>query len=822
MTPSPTDTILPADLPRALERVGGAFEVLSLDCFDTLLWRDCHAPGDVFAALGALNPGQRVAAEANARKFARTLRRRGEVSFAEIYDQAMPNASLEEVTEAIGKELEAEARTCFAFAPTVELMRAAKARGMRIAITSDTYLTAEQLARLIERSAGAEVAGLVDRVFTSCDAGISKHEGLLARVVKKMKCRPSTMLHVGDNRAADLDGARALGIPALHLVQFSETARQRLRLERASLALLGPRAGEVDGLQPHRALLAAHEPAIADPAQALGFSVLGPVFHAYDAWLREEAAALAGERGGRVHWLFMLRDGHLPHLVHRAGGEAASTARVEISRFAAVAASLTSDEAQDRHLGIEFGLNPSTLARQMLMSEEEIERVVGRPESERELAEASHSLRDELRSGKRRKITRRRARALAHRLIEHVRAACDPQPGDTLMLVDLGYNGSAQNGIDALLAQAFDCHVAGRYLLVREMHDSGLDKRGLVDASHFDPQFLEALCGNVAVLEQLATCELGSVVDYTPDGEPLRRESAVKGRQSQVREAVQEGCVRFARAALAPPVIRQRDEHAARGWREGAAHALARFMFLPQPHELEVVASFEHDVNLGSERMVTLFDTALAREGMRRRGLFYMKGSERMFLPAELAGETIETRLALMVQNMRGLGVTYADSVGEGIELEAIHFDARDASAQRIAARATHGGFHVARLPLKADGQGIALVIGGRIELVEIGSITRAPIASLRGTQSDAPPEPQEALFDRMREIAPRLLECLDREAAIVIPPRTDGARQDHGQQGMMIEIVFRPLRLAGEETPALGAAVKDGAQGRASNDAAA
>jgi len=813
MTNSTTDTILPADLPHALDRVGGPTEVLSLDCFDTLLWRDCHAPSDLFAALPGLTTGQRCAAEANARKLARTLKRRGEVTLTEIHDQAMPGASLGAVSEAIGAELDAEARACFAFAPTVELMRAAKARGMRIAIASDTYLTVAELTRLIERAAGEEVAGMIDRVFTSCDAGISKHEGLLARVVKAMKCRPGAMLHIGDNRAADLEGARALGIPALHLVQFGETTRQRLRLERASRALAQPAGKDVDGLQPHRAILSAHEQQVTDPAEALGFSVLGPVFHAFESWLRGEAAALEKAHGQRVHWLFMLRDGHLPHLVHRAAGEATSTARVEISRFVASAAALTTREAHDRHIGLEFGLNPSTLARQMLMDEDEIERIVGTPESEREMAEAAHRLLAELRSGRRRKLTIRRARALADRLVQHVRAACDPQPGDTLMLIDLGYNGSAQNGVDALLSGALDCHVAGRYLVLREMQASGLDKKALIDARHFDPQFLEALCGNVAVIEQLATCEMGSVVDYDDAGEPVRRESSVKGRQSQVREAVQRGCVRFARAALAAPVIRERDVHAQRGWREGAAHALSRFMFLPQPHELDIVASFEHDVNLGSERMVSLFDPELAREGLRRRGLFYMKGSERMFLPAELAGEAIEPRLALMVQAMRGLGLTYADSMGRGIELDAIHFDAREASVQRITTQATHDGFHVARLPLGAKGHGVALSLGARIAVAEIGTITRAPVASLGGALQDAPPEPVEALFDGMREIAPRVLECTRGDAAIVIPPRQAAG----DESAMMVEIVFRPLRHRGSEVSSLAAAVTG-----SMNDAAA
>ena len=71
-------------------------------------------------------------------------------------------------------------------------------------------------------------------------------------------------------------------------------------------------------------------------------------------------------------------------------------------------------------------------------------------------------------------------------------------------------------------------HVAGRYLLLREMDRPGLDKRGLISDEHYDPHALEALCANVAVLEQLSTTPMGSVIDYTPSGKPIRTENGIK------------------------------------------------------------------------------------------------------------------------------------------------------------------------------------------------------------------------------------------------------------------------------------------------------
>ena len=342
-----TDTILPHELPFALERAPQA-KILSLDCFDTLLWRDTHAPAGVFTALENVQQGQRIVGETNARKLVHAARGRREVSLEQIYESAMPLANREDIAASVDAELEAEARCCFGFAPTVALMRAAKAKGLRIVIASDTYLDARQLSELIEVAAGTEVLALIDTIFCSSQIGISKAEGMLAYVVKKLKCAPGDILHIGDNPRADYEAARALGIPALHLVQFSEDTKQRLRLDAAMAAMIAPQHRGPSALQPQRAILAAGEPQISDKAEALGFSGLGPVFAGFNAWLEQEAEALAKERGGKVHWLFLMRDGHLPREVRRAGQPKAPGEPLELSRYIAIASSLTSRAAIER------------------------------------------------------------------------------------------------------------------------------------------------------------------------------------------------------------------------------------------------------------------------------------------------------------------------------------------------------------------------------------------------------------------------------------------------------------------------------------------
>ncbi|MXO71152.1 HAD family hydrolase [Alteraurantiacibacter buctensis] len=797
-----THTVLPHEVPALLDRFPDA-RCLSLDCFDTLLWRDCHAPVDLFTALPGVARAQRVGAEGAARK-ARALAGKGtEVSLAEIHARLHPNGSAAGRAQSAAEELAAEARHCHGFAPVVALMQAAKARGMEVVIVSDTYLDAAQLRALIAAAAGANVAALIDQVFCSSKFGLSKGAGLYGQVLKKLRHAPHEIVHLGDNFHADVEGVAPLGVNAVHLVQFADEVRQRLRLEASADALLHPHcAPKARALQPHRAALSLAEPLCGDAAERLGASVLGPVFHAFHHWLDGEAAALEAAHGGRVHKLFLMRDGYLPLRVHRELG-GTDGHELEISRFTATAAHFTSDAAITAFVEDEIGLRPTTLARQMLLPEERIASLL-EPLS---MEDGTQALLKETRTGPFRKALLRASRAFADRLQAHLRATCKPQAGDTLMLVDLGYNGTVQNRVAALLASRLKVHVAGRYLVLREKEVTGLDKRGLIDARHYAPEVLEGFCANVALLEQLCTKAQGSVVDYTPDGTPLRGPNDIKQQQSAVREAVQQGCLAFQRAAR-NAVVRTPCDHAPAMWREAAASVLARAMFLPLPAELAVVEAFEHDVNLGTQQTVPLFDRAVAARGLKQRGLFYMNGAERMLLPAEIDREGLATRLSLMVHRLFDPPFAYSDFGQGGVALDVTLVDPASGQVARrqVQATPTHDGFYTAAIPVGEGRFAVAAHIGQLAEWFEVESAVHVPVADFisgkhealrRETVAHAAPE-------GIGRMADRLWHSPAADGHLLFPPPADSR-----DEPVLLALTFRPLVLrqtraaAGQTTPA-------------------
>jgi len=776
-------TILPHQLPQALDHRPG-IAMLSLDCFDTLLWRDCHAPADLFGLLAPVTATQRRRAEQAARK-ARVLARHSssEVSLTEIYATLMPHADAATRDAAMEVEVAAEARHCHAFAPTVALMREARRRGLPVVVVSDTYFEEAQLRTLIRTAAGDDVAALIDRIYCSCDHRSAKGERLFERVLADTALMPEQVLHIGDNLQADLHGAERYRIAALHLVQFGDTAVQRLRQEAAAGAMLIP--GGV-AFQPHRAAIAVAEPALADPGEALGFATLGPVLATFARWIEAEAQAVATARGGAVHLLFLLRDGHLPREVFGATVPDRTSHAVEISRFTATAASLHDPAALRRFVLDEIGdgVGRDLLRQVMIEGQEAATLLSGLPRADRPRA-----LADALSSPRWTGRITRRGRAFADRLLAHVRRAIDPAPGDTVMLVDLGYNGTVQNRIDGLLAAELGVHVAGRYLILSEQEPSGLDKRGLLGPDTLDAAALEAVTSSVAVLEQFCTVVQGSVIDYTADGVPIRAAAGIKGRQSEVRDAVQAGCVVYAQQASRHAIRRTEPGFAIH--RSAAVATLARLLFLPLPHELTLMARFEHDSNLGGDEKVSLFDPDSAAEGLKRRGLFYLKGAKRMYLPAEVRGSGLPTSLALLTQKRFGLDLRYADFCDSEIALPVLVADGTDAFTDTIRATPTHEGWYVAAIPVGACRYTVGIQFGRLYDHLQIDSAAFVAVSAFLGDEAAARAHALPALpsVEGMEQVAPHLFRC-DADAFLMVPPP---AAAPPGVP-MMLTVVFRPI----------------------------
>jgi FMN phosphatase YigB (HAD superfamily) len=770
-----------AELPTLLETAPVGVEILSLDCFDTLVWRNVQAPTDVFAELpipgGAIWPRRR--AEHRARLKARFEHQRIEVSIEEIYANLYPSGSDEVIAEAVRHELAVESRHCYAFLPTVELIRDAKARGLKVIVVSDTYLSEPQLRALIGDAAGEDVAGLIDRIFCSSRYGMSKADGLFRHVLSDLGVAAEAIVHVGDNVQADRHAPAELGVHGVHFRQFDPAAEQRLRLEAAAASILDPTVRDgAPAFQPHRPLVALRTKD--DAAWTVGHDVLGPILHAFARWVEREADEMSARIGRPVKLLFLLRDGHLPKRVFDrvAAGRASSAA--ELSRYTARRAAFVEAQAVADYLGTQTQHERTdVLARQLGLLPDERRKLGCRDQAEFSRAALSPPVL--------RKITER-ARSFGDRLFAHLQAQ-GVERGDAVMLVDLGYNGTVQNQVEPILAERYGLTVAGRYLLLREEQQTGLDKKGLIDSRHFDFNALHALSSPISLIGLLCTAAQGSVVDYRPDGTPTRNEGGAKGVQNALRDRVQEGCLAFAASAEGAVVrpARSDDEEARRRMALGA---LARLLFLPTAAEVEIFETFEHDVNLGTDDMIQLLDAAGSADGLRRRGLFYLNGADRMYLPGELQPHGLPLNIALFAANRFGLDLRAQDFRVGSLKLPVILADERSQTAIDVDAHVTHDGYYVATIPVGAGRFAAGIQFGAVCEWLQVDEIAYYRVEDYGAGLEEEAPVPASPMFEGMRAEALGLYRCSP-GALMLAPPPSGLADAPH-----LLSVTFRPIKL--------------------------
>lgn len=776
------------DIGQILDQIPEGVRYLSLDCFDTLLWRNVQAPADVFADLdiagGAIEA--RATAERKARGIGHFTSGSGEVTLADIYARLLPNADATQLNAAIEAELAAEARHCYPFKPVRDLLLAAKARGLATMIVSDTYLTAEQLGALIAAAAGPEVRAAIDHIFVSCEQGAGKSGGMFRPVLAALGARADQILHIGDNERADQIAPAALGIHTVHLRQFDEPTMHRLRHEAIAATLLEPTTRRTrPALQPHRPLLSLSGET--DPARKLGHDVLGPVLHSFATWLNQEADMLREAHGRPVKILFLMRDGYLPMKVFETLEQAPHAASVSISRLTATHASLHDGAAIEALILDELGKHKrDVLGALLMLSKQEVASLAGRDGTTDDLARAARAPEPVARICG-------RSKSFARRLIAHVRRA-GVEPGDTIMFVDLGYNGTVQNRIDALLRTEFGSHVAGRYLLLREVGLTGLDKRGLFDSRNFDYEALRTLGSSVSILEQLCTSSAGSVRDYAQNGSPKLEHPSHAKRQNAIRGRVQDGAIAYGRAATAygPTGARSDDDDARRSM---AAAVLARFMNLPAADEVAVVGDFAHDVNLGTGQIMSMLDSDIALRGLRQIGLPYIERADRLFLSAELQPHNLLLNMSLFAIGRFNLDLRECDFHVGDLKIPVILANPREHCMIEVEAFPTFDGFFSMTIPAPRD-LTVAVMFGQKYQIVELEDISFQEVKALDDPTAFPKVLTASHMADGMENVAANVYRCAP-EGLLCVSPRVGGSDDQHA-----LRVVFRPVAV--REAPAL------------------
>ena len=774
-------------------------KLLSLDCFDTILWRRVDHPADVFYTLQhepayaahGLDARLRVRAEQQARELAAIQRDSHEVTLDEIYRTAVPGIATDAVVALEEAELAAEMQACHALPAAVELLRDAKARGIEVMIVSDTYLREPQLRRLLQATLPDDAFGAIRRIVVSSEHGVGKAGGLFKRIRDRLHLPVARMLHVGDNPLADLHPARDAGIASLQLKHLPEALEARRQFRATALRMLEP------DVRARRPMPASYHPVLAgmthaedDIDEAIGHASLGPMMHAFASWLLVRKRALEAQNR-RVKLAFLLRDGYLPHAAATTLAGEDIGKPVYLSRFAAFAASFRGAEDVQRYLALfATSAQHEAMLRQLGIDGANADRILAAVRKHQRPA---------------REFARRvLAPDMVARIVEHSGAyrarlktylerELGLAAGDTLVFVDLGYVGTAQRVLAPMMREDWGVDLHGWYFMCTPQAGAGDSRHGLIDASLFDARTIDTLLPFVSLLENLCTTAAGSVVDYAEDGTPQLARNATHKQQTHKVERIQRHCLDFVRAA---------ERHYAEGGARPAEEALrdaalaefARMVFLPDAAELAHYDQFALELNLGTDRVVRLHDTARSLDEMRRHGLFYAArhgDDQRINTPHELRHAGMEMTLAMMATYRFGLAFGAKDWTLREDTLPLMFVRGDDAIRREAAAVATYDGCFRLRVPLGKGDAHVGVLFGARYRRLQL---LEARVLRTGDLHLDADPNAGvdvsgHLVLDGIEHAGDGLLLCAGQSALAMLPAGTVSS-----EHNLALDLVFRPL----------------------------
>lgn len=300
---------------------------VTFDVFDTLIKRPTEVPADAYKFLerGALEITHGVAEDfarvrLNAEVNTRELSEKGEITLEEIYASIQTYYDLpEQTTKALLQaEIEMEVGLIQPRPFGQKCWDIAVSSGKPIYLISDMYLSAEVIERML-RKAGYQA---YKKLFLSSDYLVRKKEGGLFDVaLQEIKLQPSQVLHIGDNKVADVEQAQARGMKTFRLLR----AIDRLRGNDHYKLIYPPRSGAGERARSAIAGLTAH--ALFDaPAgeheknshfhgnpHHLGYAGLGPLLTGFMLWLGRQA-----QRDGITRLYFLSREGWILKQVYDA------------------------------------------------------------------------------------------------------------------------------------------------------------------------------------------------------------------------------------------------------------------------------------------------------------------------------------------------------------------------------------------------------------------------------------------------------------------------------------------------------------------------
>ncbi|MED3843648.1 hypothetical protein P9213_01370 [Geobacillus stearothermophilus] len=603
------------------------YELLSLDIFDTIIFRTCHHPTDVFLEVGnrakkrgllrkGLTPKEfqqiRIVAKDKARRYLKKRYGHDEVTLKNIYDQFPKNISNQ--NELMKIELEVEQDYCYLNPSIVSIILEFIKYGKPVVLVSDMYLSSQQIIDILAKNKFP--IDYIDRIFVSNEHSGGKSSGILFEVLLKYynDIKSSKILHIGDNKKADVLAAAKYGITTIHYKVVPSSFDSVFEWERIRYGeVILP---EILSLRKLAGSLSANYDKSEEFWFKLGAEVLGPFFALFADWVIH----ISMEEHKNGIYPFMREGKILKELLKRSAdyhGTSIDIKELYVSRQATYLPSLEKldkesieklfdrrnlkvkdvfkmfdllecsqvfadyynlDVSETRDVLLPSGINLRTELINYLLSEEVQKRINIMLEEKRNLF--IQYLQQEVKS------------------LENV------------ITVDLGFQGTIQKSIEKALKLSEKRYSITHLLALGAETNKfnlleGMDIRGFVGNAGENIEFIKTIMRSPEGLEQLIMKRDGSTLDYKYDYKdnkvvPILDENRLKSSEIRAKEICQQGMFIFQKLWFYFKDNKEKTAQMVFSKKTDICKLVHRLIDLPSYQEAMKIGDLSHDDNFGT------------------------------------------------------------------------------------------------------------------------------------------------------------------------------------------------------------------------------
>ena len=636
----------------------GRFATLSVDVFDTLVWRRVPEPTDVFLQIGhqlaaagklarhvsaAAFADLRRAAERTAREKVQAVTGYREVTLADIYSAFADNifAPGFDVKARADAELACERSLLVLDPDVVALIDAAKAAGRRVVLVSDTYFRSMELSGLLT---AVGFKSKIDRLYVSCESGKPKYRDLFDVILKDLGHGADKLVHVGDSPEADVRPCQLRNIAAIHYDKWSHVPRiQAHEFPREGARRNTALGTHGDfGLTGLRSRLHQRAPITLaydlKPYWRYGAATLAPVFAGLGRWI---VGTCADTGTKTIHGI--MREGRfLNRVVAQCAADLKAdlaTQEIWLSRRAVLRASLYAD---DFDLLAEFVMVTPGRTTDEMLNELGLSRADVPAGFEFNQAQSLDTL---CRAIVEKPATQKKVLGISARhranLLKGLGKLFDVSKPQTIAVADLGYAATIQTVLARILArEGAKTQLSGLYLALNERAAqatrAGTELHGYLNDHGFGGPVAALLSRTPDVLEHACMSTDGSLAAYDDAGNAVLLPNQRDDKQLAQMQALQDGIIAGVAAINGLLGDFKRTPYNSPALKDQIAQIITSAMLHPTPEDAATIGAWKHEANFDLNDFRKLTDLAFDPRELEYRGLSVLgdAGRHHVYWPA--------------------------------------------------------------------------------------------------------------------------------------------------------------------------------------------